>query len=296
MANITTQRTGEIQRKILETLRPFTEGLAAKDVLARLSESLVLTDFEKADYPNSPGVRRFEKIARFSTISLVKAGWLVKNGGIWTVTPEGNTAFDRYRNPVDFRKAAVAKYREWAADQEPDEDAVETTDEPKIAGVTLEEAEEKAWEEISRHLAVMPPYDFQDLVAGLLQGMGYHVTFVSPPGPDQGIDIIAHTDPLGIQDPRIKVQVKRRSQDRTSADGIRSFLAILGENDAGIFVSLGGFTSEAEREARAQERRKIMLIDAKRLVGLWVQHYARVPDEQRRLLPLKPIYFLSLDA
>ncbi len=140
----------------------------------------------------------------------------------------------------------------------------------------------------------MPPYNFQDLVAGLLRAMGYHVSYTSPPGPDQGIDIIAHTDPLGLQTPRIKVQVKRRA-DRINVEGIRSFLAILGESDAGIFVSTGGFTSDAEREARSQERRKIMLVDARRLFDLWVEHYSRIPEEQRRLMPLKPIYYLDLE-
>ena len=62
---------------------------------------------------------------------------------------------------------------------------------------------------------------------------------------------------------------------------IRAFLAILGESDAGIFVSTGGFTSDAEREARGQERRNIMLVDARRLFDLWVtlcgEEYVFVP-------------------
>jgi predicted Mrr-cat superfamily restriction endonuclease len=37
--------------------------------------------------------------------------------------------------------------------------------------------------------------------------------YVAPPGPDGGIDLIAHTDPLGTTGPRIKVQVKRRDDD-----------------------------------------------------------------------------------
>jgi len=44
----------------------------------------------------------------------------------------------------------------------------------------------------------------QDLVAGLLRGMNYHVSWVAPAGADKGVDIIAHPDPLGIQRGRIK--------------------------------------------------------------------------------------------
>jgi restriction system protein len=136
---------------------------------------------------------------------------------------------------------------------------------------------------------------FRSSVAALLRGMGYHVSYTAPPGPDRGIDIVAHADPLGLQAPRIKVQVKRRA-DKITVEEIRSFLATLGESDAGIFVSTGGFTSEAEREARGQERRKIMLVDARRLLDLWIEYYHQISDEQRRLMPLKPIYHLDLEG
>ncbi len=36
-----------------------------------------------------------------------------------------------------------------------------------------------------------------------------------------------------------------------------------------------------------------MLIDLKRLFDLWIEHYARIPEAQRRLLPLQPVYFLA---
>lgn len=287
-------RTGEIQRAILKTLEGYPDGLPAREVLKKLTERLTLTEFEMADYPSSPGVRRFEKIARFSTISLVKAGWLIKSNGIWVGTEKGKAALEDHPEPNGFKIAADAMYRKWAAGQPNEDETQDAAEEPKISSVTLEEAEEKAWDEVLRYLAEMPPYDFQELVAGLLRGMGYHVSYVSPPGRDQGIDIIAHTDPLGLEVPRIKVQVKRCS-DRVAVDGVRSFLAILGETDAGIFVSVGGFTSEAEREARGQERRKIMLVNPSRLFELWTEHYDRIPDEQRRLMPLKPIYYLDLE-
>ena len=135
--------------------------------------------------------------------------------------------------------------------------------------------------------------DFQTLVAGLLRAMGYHISWQAPPGPDGGTDIIAHTDPLGINGPRIRVQVKRR-QDRLSVDAVRSFMAVLGEGDIGLFVSVGGFTKDAENEVRGQERRRIMLLDLKRLFDLWVEHYRKIPDASRRLLPLRPVHYLDL--
>jgi len=138
----------------------------------------------------------------------------------------------------------------------------------------------------------MNPYDFQDLVAGLFKGMGYHVTWIAPPGPDRGIDIIAHRDPLGLEEPRVKVQVKRRG-DKINVDGVRAFIAVLAVGDVGVFVSAGGFTRDAEYEARSQETRRIMLVDLKRLFDLWVEHYDQIPEPQQRLLSLRPVYFLD---
>jgi restriction system protein len=138
----------------------------------------------------------------------------------------------------------------------------------------------------------MDPYEFQELVAALLRAMGYHTAWVSPPGPDRGLDILAYNDPLGATGPRIKVQVKRRA-DRINVDGVRAFMALLGSQDVGIFISTGGFTSDAEREVRSQENRRISLIALDRLFDLWVEHYGSIPEEGRQLLPLKPVQFLA---
>ena len=72
-------------------------------------------------------------------------------------------------------------------------------------------------------------------------------------------------------------------------------MAILGDGDVGIFLCSGGFTKDAEQEAKGQERRRIILLDARRLFDLWVEHYGKIPERQRRLMPLRPIYFLAPD-
>jgi restriction system protein len=293
MPEITRKRRGELVRGVFKILLPHPDGLSAKAVLERLTEVVPPTEFEQTTYPTRPDTRRYEKIVRFSTIAAVKAGWLIKDRGQWSVTDEGRLAYEQFPTPEHFAEESDRLYRQWRRERPEEEPEVEEEvegDSPDAA-TTLEEAEEAAWSEIEEHLSQMNPYDFQNLVAGLLRGMGYYVAWVSPPGPDRGIDVMAHTDPLGIQGPRIKVQVKRRV-DKTTIDGIRSLLALLGEGDVGLFISTGGFTRDAEEEVRRQENRRIMLVDMKRLFDLWIEHYEKIPDESRRLLPLKPIYFL----
>jgi restriction system protein len=85
----------------------------------------------------------------------------------------------------------------------------------------------------------------------------------------------------------------KRHQEAVGADGLRSFMAVLGDQDVGIFVCTGGFTSNAEQEARTQERRRITLVNLEQLFDLWVQHYAKLAESDKQLLPLKPVYYLA---
>lgn len=293
MAVITRQRTGELLRRLFEILKQAPDGLPAIEALAALEGSVKPTPYEAGDYQS--GGRRFEKIVRFATVDCVKAGWLQKNKGKWTLTDAGWSAYQIHKDPAQFYAEAAKLYRQWKAaqpstDEEPDID--EEVPSEKSTSITFEMAEEQAWAEIEAYLKKMPPYEFQELVAELLRAMGYEVSWIAPPGKDGGIDIIALTDPLGTRPPRIKVQVKRQQQAAT-VDVVRSFMAVLGENDVGVFVSLGGFTKDAEYEARTQEKRRLTLVDLERLFDLWVKHYSTLTDEARQRLPLKPIYSLA---
>lgn len=301
MAEITRRRTGEFLRELFTILMASPQGMQAGAALHALAGRVALTPYETDAYPS--GGRRFEKIVRFATVDCVKAGWLVKDKGIWSVTDAGRAAYAELPDPEAFYKRACKLYAEWKAAQ-PDAEvsaaaAVAASSEAddgdsnaKAASVTFDEAEEQAWAEISQYLRAMNPYDFQDLVADLLRAMGYYVTWVSPPGKDGGVDILAWPDALGTRLPRIKVQVKRQQQ-AVNVDGLRSFMALLGDDDVGLFVCTGGFTKDAETEARTQEKRRVTLIGLEKLFDLWDEHYEKLTDPARRRLPLRSIRFLA---
>ena len=295
MAVLDKQRRGELLRAVFDVLADHPDGIQAKDALAEVEKRIELTDHEKGYYPGSK-VRRFEKTVRFSTINAVKAGWMVKEAGIWSPTEEGLAAHAKLSDPEAFEDEAHKLYKAWEKAQPPKEadpeDAV--SEDLSDASVTLEKAEEDSWEEVREFLHAMEPYEFQHLVAGLLRGMGYHVAWVAPPGKDRGVDIVALTDPLGTQGPRIKVQVKRQ-QEKTDSKNLRAFMSVLKDQDIGAFVSLGGFTSDAEEEAR-NEAKRISLIGAFQLFDLWTRYYDQIPEQDRRRLPVKFIPFLATGA
>lgn len=297
---ISMARQGELMRAVFKLLLASPDGLPGRVVLDRMQDEVPFTEYENGHYPSNPNEKRGVIATRFWTVNCVKAGWLHKARTAWTVTDAGRVAYERLTDPGDFARESSRRYQEWKKEQdEADEqiaddfDAGEAEAEAATVAMNVEIAEEAAWGQIQVHLSTMDPYDFQDLVAALLKAMGYHVGWVSPPGPDRGIDIVAYTDPLGAEGPRIKVQVKRR-QEKTNVDGVRSFLAVLGSHDVGLYISAGGFTSDAEREVRSQENRRITLIDLEKLFELWVEHYESIDDNERNLLPLTPVHFLAL--
>lgn len=297
MPETSRKRAGELVRAVFQILMQHSEGLRAAAVLERLASTVTLTEYESGTYETT-GVRRFDKIVRFSTITCVKAGWMLKHKGTWSVTEEGTKAYAALPDAERFYRESVRLYLAWLrtrrrdAEVEPATAADDSAVPEESASITFEQAEEQAWNEIEQHLSGMNPFDLQALVADLLRAMGYHVSWVSPPGKDASVDIIAYADPLGAKPPRIKVQVKRHGQ-RMDLDGLRSFLATISDHDIGLFVSTGGFTKDASDFARGQERRQVTLIDLERLVDLSIEHYSRLDDLAKRRLPLTPIYFLT---
>jgi restriction system protein len=101
MPEITIPRTGIHIRRLFEILLPHTGGLQAAEALKKLAEKTQMTPYETGVY-ESTGARRFEKIVRFATVDCVKAGWLLKAKGIWSVTDSGKKALDAFPSPVPF--------------------------------------------------------------------------------------------------------------------------------------------------------------------------------------------------
>jgi restriction system protein len=130
------------------------------------------------------------------------------------------------------------------------------------------------------------------LVGKILEAQGY-VTFVSPPGADKGIDILAAPKPMGFGKPRICVQVKSGSEpiERTALDQLVGVMQNVNA-EQGLLVSWGGFKSSIEKE-RASQFFRVRLWDADELVDELLAHYDDLPSEVRTELPLKKVWVPS---
>ena len=147
---------------------------------------------------------------------------------------------------------------------------------------------EKSEQLIEDHIANLDPYQMQNLVAGILRAMGYR-TRVSEPGPDRGVDIFASRDGLGLEEPRIFVEVKHRA-GAIGAPAVRAFLGGRRAGDRCLYISTGGFTREARYEAD-RSAIPLNLIEMPELRALLVDFYEALDLETRRLVPLRRIYW-----
>ena len=252
--------------------------MRGKEVVDKIRDTLDFNQYEKHVYEKT-GYVRWESILHFYTIDAMKAGFMRKQKGMWIITEEGKSALKKY-TPEELLEAASKKYREWDAknkkqqiksDEEEDEELITNTSQAQKS--LLDQYNEKANAGIREFVDNKNPYEFQDIVAALLDVMGYHISTVAERGPDGGIDIIAYTDPLGTSQPRIIVQVKHRPNDAISSDEIQKLSGTLKRiSDVGIFVTSGRFSKPAIKEA-LNSREHIELIDFDRFVSLWQEYY-----------------------
>lgn len=130
------------------------------------------------------------------------------------------------------------------------------------------------------------------LVDAVLRARDY-TTYLSPPGPDKGIDILAAPEPMGFGEPRVCVQVKSGDSalDRPTLDQLIGVMQNV-QASHGLLVSWGGFKSSVDKEEATQFFR-VRLWDQGDLIDQVLAHYDKLDEEIRAELPLKRIWVVS---
>ena len=134
-------------------------------------------------------------------------------------------------------------------------------------------------------------HELTRLVDAVLQADGW-VTSRSAPGPDGGVDILAGRGPLGLDAPRLCVQVKSQTSPadvtvyRTLQGTMQTFKA-----EQGLLVCWGGFNGPMLRESK-QSHFVVRLWDSGDLVEAIYRNYEQLPAEIQAELPLKQVWML----
>lgn len=131
-----------------------------------------------------------------------------------------------------------------------------------------------------------------ELAAAILRVEGY-VCDVSPPGPDQGVDIIAGRGPLGLDSPTLIVEVKSE-ESPIGSTVVRGLQGAISQHraDQGLLVAWGGLNKHARAEIRT-DRLVLRVWEADDIIEHLFDVYDRLPDDIRLAIPLKRTWVLD---
>jgi len=130
------------------------------------------------------------------------------------------------------------------------------------------------------------------LVEAVLQAQGF-TTYLSPEGPDKGIDILAAGGPFGFDRPKICVQVKSGDTPADRPELTQLIGAMQNVNaDQGLFVSWSDFKTTVYKEVPAQFF-KVRLWNQNDLIEQLLEVYEKLDQDIRAEIPLKRIWTIA---
>lgn len=162
-----------------------------------------------------------------------------------------------------------------------------TVDEPELAT----DIEQFARDQIEARIAE----DFIDhglamLVCAILTVDGFH-SDQPRPGPDEGIDIIAGRGPLGLDRPRLLIQVKSGAVGAAGLAQLRGAMDAYGV-DQGLLVAWAGLT-RAARDSLNNDHPQVRVWEPKDVVEAVLRTYNHWTDDMRTRLPLRRVWTLG---
>lgn len=157
------------------------------------------------------------------------------------------------------------------------------------------DVEGSSYDAIKEHIIkTFKGHGLSHLVAAILRAKGFEV-YVSPPGPDHGVDILAASGSLGFGSPKICVQVKSTNDpiSRTVLDQLVGTMQYVGA-EYGLLVSWGGFRSSIMSDTNAQFF-KVRYWTSADIINELFACYENLDDEIRQKIPLKMVWILDSD-
>ncbi|MBN9607200.1 MAG: restriction endonuclease [Actinomycetales bacterium] len=138
---------------------------------------------------------------------------------------------------------------------------------------------------------VFAGHALSNLVAAVLEAQGFRC-WVSPPGPDGGVDILVGTGVLGMDSPRLVVQVKSQTSpvSNTVVQQLQGAVA-MHKADQGLLVAWGGLTKPA-RDMLTGQHFHMAVWTSDDVIDEVTRHYDALPDEIQVDLPLQRAWIL----
>ena len=196
------------------------------------------------------------------------------------------------RNDAEKRVHRMAE-NEWKSSSPVAGPPSKSEEEDASDGAGMEDLAQAARDQLAKLVvARFQGHGMARLVDAVLRATGY-TTYLSPEGPDKGVDILAAPEPMGFGEPRVCVQVKSGDSalDRPTLDQLIGVMQNVQASN-GLLVSWGGFKSSVDREEATQFFR-VRLWDQGDLINQVLEHYDKLDEDIRAELPLKRIWIVA---
>lgn len=243
---------------------------------------------------NAKGVGKWWHYMGWYAKPFTDAGSLTRKDGVWRIMPEGVDALSESEESLmDFLAEQDRKDRKVRKGRNATKDTTDGPDAEELARSDMEIQQGDGKGDIKSHiLAKSADSQYaENLTVALLRALGYKAK-KTPQSHDGGVDVIATTGELRVS--RLFVQVKNQ-QAPVGEPPMRELAGVLtnkSDTDTGLFVSFSGFLPGSEKFAKSSNKH-IELMDGFSFIELWCKHYDKLPDKDKALLPVKPIYFLD---
>ena len=271
-------KEGDIMALPLKTTREIAIGVVTggyeylADEPDPLKRHIVRVDWRVTDLPRSS----------------VKQDLLYTLGSSLTVfSPSRGHAVARLRALMETRQdpGSVPFMAKPSLSQHADSEVNDPETQPDIEQAARDQIRVKISETFKGH-------ELTVLIAAILEAEGF-LCASSTGGADGGVDIVAGRGLLGMESPRLIVQVKSGGQ--VSDDVVRDLLGAMqhvGNADQGLLVAWDGVSGQA-KQSLMRERFRLRLWTAEDIVDAVLRVYPELPEEIRAELPLRRIWMLA---
>lgn len=143
----------------------------------------------------------------------------------------------------------------------------------------------------------MDPFQFEYLVADLLQEIGYENVTVTKRSGDKGIDVIANLTVGGITNVKTVIQVKRYAASNKINGAVITQLRGSAEVDQrGLVITTSDFTKDGIDEAQAPNKMPVSLVNGEKLIQLLIKYGVGVKKQELYVLSIDEAYFQNYTA
>lgn len=226
--------------------------------------------------------------------------YLLKNSNYKTVGVVNDSLTRRLRN-LTKRKLIIKEGNQYSISESgtkylsgfDDYKSFSSLSEEATLSQTIEAFNKKQKQELLSQLSIMNPFQFEHVIKGLLEAMGYDDVYVTSPTNDKGVDVVGSIQ-KGISSVKDVIQVKRNTKGNVQRKVLDALRGSLHRFDAfqGTIITTSDYTKGTKEAAFEAGAAPITLINGDKLLNLMIEYNIGIKKKKTEFFTVDMDYFL----